>query len=160
MVLLGDATHCWEVVYLLKPLELVQFITSNGHIVPYDVDIRLPCQLIFHELLFLLLGELLLTVFLFLVFAFLNRFLFLRADDLPLHFEGYLAQDLVLGVREVNPDLASIEYVPRLSSLVFLWRRLRVHNLLVGGCFFNSFRLVWSFFGTLVLLVLSMHGHG
>ena len=37
--------------------------------------------------------------------------LFLGSDDLPLHLQCALSEDLVLGIGEINPDLAPIENV-------------------------------------------------
>ena len=101
-----DPGHRWEVVDFLEGLELAEFLGQDGHVVPDQVDVRMPSDLVFFGLfglllLYLLASHVLLArvttvmmifatstclgwLFVFLICALLG------CDDFPFHGEGAL----------------------------------------------------------------------
>ena len=113
---LRNAAHRREMVHLLKGFELAELLCQNRNVVPDDIDVCVPVQLVTASLLslrnlivsvslcysfFLLLGLLVVVI--------LVRFLLGRRDNFPLLLQGALAYQLVLRVGQVDPDFAAIE---------------------------------------------------
>ena len=117
---LGDAAHGREVVHLLERLQLRQLLLQDRHVVPDDVHVRVPGDLIAAGLLCL--RDLVVFVatghcFLFFLllrgrhFFTISILLLHRRYHFPLHLKRTLAYESVLGVGEVDADLASVEDV-------------------------------------------------
>ena len=112
-------------VDFLEGLELAELLGQDGHVVPDQIDVRMPSDLVFFGLFGLLLLDLLASHVLLarvttvmMIFAtstclgWLLVFLIcalLGCDDFPFHGEGALTQQFVLGVGQIDANLAPIE---------------------------------------------------
>ena len=118
ITLLCDLVHGGKVIDFLEAFELAQLLRLDSHIVPNYIDICMAIRFILFGLVGL--GDIIMIMFgtgVFLIsFLIVSMvlsaiILFLSRDNFPFHLEGALTEHLVLGVGQVDTNLAPIENI-------------------------------------------------